>query len=223
MFLKSENPGPGGQMFDSQAFRAEVDRHLPIELPASAEAWRAQEVLFALWLLVGDHLLQATHALRLLPQVVPPFAKDGSIQLAKSADNRALRHLFAGAFLGSISGVEKALKQLAKREPAYKAGHSEFNDSFPGITDLRDSTQHIDERVQQQARGRLIEPKLLGNPFVSGPGAPAAYVLNSWVGDRFHSTSAEGRLVSLEISGASLEVAVRIVLKTLRATPLQNG
>lgn len=103
----------------------------------------------------------------------------------------------ARSFIGSLHNIGKFLSVVAKlsgpRE-GVTAAETCFASTFRDLKGVRDSEQHMEERIQRMAKGRPIETE-------------ASFWLGNLIGNRYETTTATGTRGSVEISRRSLESA----------------
>ena len=103
--------------------------------------------------------------------------------------------IYAQSFLHALDVLRKVLGVFGT--PKAHSGLDEvrlrFDSSFPDLKGVRDSTQHIEERLLGQAKGKPIQ-------------APIRWIGNL-SGNRFEMTMENGQVGGVEISKASLDVA----------------
>lgn len=106
-----------------------------------------------------------------------------------------LPFIYAQSFLHALHGLRKVLGVLATSEApsGLDKVRLRFDSSFPDLKGVRDSTQHIEERLLGQAKGKPIQ-------------APIRWIGNL-SGNRFEMTMENGQVGGVEISKASLDVA----------------
>jgi hypothetical protein len=131
-----------------------------------------------------------------------------------------LPFLHAHSFLYAVDGFGKALSKLGNETDVPPAVHdvlADFQAAFPGITDVRDSAQHLEDR--SRGLGRKEKPlklKPLVNDFINAPGG-GVLILGSLSGDRLGYTSASGEHAEIPISMDSARTIQTLFQRILNA------
>jgi hypothetical protein len=114
-----------------------------------------------------------------------------------------LPFLHAHSFLYAVDGFGKALSKLAREAdvpPVVNDVLTDFQAAFPGITDVRDSAQHLEDR--SRGLGRKEKPlklKPMVNEFISAPGS-GVLMLGNLTNDKLGYTTASGQHAEIPIS-----------------------
>lgn len=115
--------------------------------------------------------------------------------------------IFARAFLYSIDSFEKFLKTLSETEgapDALKDIHTKFLELFPDLRGVRNSAQHLEDRVRGLGVGtKPLDLKPIENGMVSAPNG--ALMLNCLNGSKYGNTMANGHYGEVDVSTASIQ------------------
>jgi hypothetical protein len=134
----------------------------------------------------------------------------------------ALPFLHAKAFLSAVDSVGKLFGALSVVDgsPAGVAVLREsFNESFPTLREVRNSAQHVEDRIRGLGRGgQPLKLKPAQNPMVSAP-AGGVLIVDSLNGNKFGGTLANGEHGEIEVSVASLERVRDLVQALIDAFP----
>src|SRR5439155_8339019 len=80
-----------------------------------------------------------------------------------------------------------------------------FSQSFPTLREVRNSAQHVEDRIRGLGRGRQpLNLKPVQNQMVNAP-AGGVLIVDSLNGNKFGGTLANGEYGEIEVSIASLE------------------
>lgn len=114
-----------------------------------------------------------------------------------------LPFLHAHSFLYAVDGFGKALSKLVKEKDVPPAGNeilADFLLAFPGISDVRDSAQHLEDR--SRGLGRKEKPlklKPVVNSFINAPGG-GVLMLGNLNNDRLGYTTANGQHSEISVN-----------------------
>ena len=129
--------------------------------------------------------------------------ESGAVPLEYS---RSLPFAYARAFLYSVWTIGKLFDQVSTCDglpenvlPVAKNFHS----ALPSLKGLRDSSAHIDERLDGRARGKKIRTKSINNRLAQIPEGSFVFSENLF-GNKFIGTVATGELAELAITGETL-------------------
>jgi hypothetical protein len=103
-----------------------------------------------------------------------------------------LAKVFAKIFdLRALAAIDEVMKAYAK--------------AFPDLREVRNSVQHLEERVQGLRGTKQIQPKPIDSPNVHSDGG--AMVANQLDDNRFAATMGDGEYGQVEVSLAKLTIA----------------
>lgn len=119
--------------------------------------------------------------------------------------NHQIIFLHAHSFLYALDGISKIISVM-NRTDKVSSGISEiyssFKKDFPDLIEVRNSSQHIEDRIRGMGRnGKRINLKQINNSFISGK----ALVLSNLNGNKFGSTLSNGSFGEVEVSIDSLK------------------
>jgi hypothetical protein len=113
----------------------------------------------------------------------------------------------ARSFIHSLNNIRlllKVIRKLGGPRAAVVAALTRFESTFPDLEEVRNSEQHLDERVQGMVKGEPL------------PNETALWLGNlSGVG--YETTMANGKIGRVEISGQNLESARGCVQDAINA------
>lgn len=117
-----------------------------------------------------------------------------------------LPFIHARSFIHAIHEVQKlttVLDQLVGDSPDIKTASNDLASRIPDLKQVRDSEQHLEDRLQGTARGRKL---------------PTAQLwIGNLVNNQYQMTMNNGRVGSVEISGATLDVAASCIQRVIDA------
>lgn len=119
---------------------------------------------------------------------------------SEARDDMRLRLLYAKSFVYSLDAMGQLVRvlTLASLPPEARACCERFGSAFGGMRDLRNTLQHIEDRLRGLGRrGEPLPTRLI--------------VLSSFKNGRFGSTTADGAYVELDVSRATLDHACGII------------
>lgn len=127
----------------------------------------------------------------------------------------------AQAFLSALDRAGKVLKVIA-RAPGLPSScatvHDKFTAAFPDLVGLRDTMQHVEDRVRRLKRGgKPIEIQPVENEWLTSPGG--SLVIGALIGNSFQSTMENGSLGKVEVSDATLRTLQGIIQELLDVLP----
>lgn len=141
--------------------------------------------------------------------------------LIPQAYSHAPLTLSALGFVYAVDGIGKVLRDMMSH------GHDEvmsakqgFDIAFPDIVALRHSLMHAEERAVRRERGRPIE--LQGNDTPLSTGGPV-FIANSFIGNRYLWTLANGRCGEIDMSVETLGRAQLLVQQAIDSFTTWEG
>lgn len=134
--------------------------------------------------------------------------------------NQHLIFIYIRAFLYAIDTFEKILGVLSKEKNVPEGitnHHARIAETFPHLRGIRNSTQHIEDRLRGLGAGRPpqpidIQPFKNGHISASGSGA---LVLGHLHGSTYGCTKADGHYGEIDISPESLQCFQEILQTVL--------
>lgn len=118
--------------------------------------------------------------------------------------------MFAKAFLYSLDGIGKALTALTKVPGVpgvVVVQRDQFYRMLPDLTGVRDTSHHLEDRVQWLDRNRKkLTPMPVMNDAVHAPDG-GVLILNSLNDNRFGCTMNNGEFGEVEVSVETTKVA----------------
>jgi hypothetical protein len=97
-----------------------------------------------------------------------------------------------------------------------------FSEAFPGLKGVRDSAEHVEERVRGEAFGKKIATQPISNSMVDAPDG-GVMIIGSLNGDCYGGTIADGTYAEVEVTDRSTEVARAAVQAAYDALPWRAG
>jgi hypothetical protein len=159
-----------------------------------------------------EHLLgEARTALVLFEDA----AKLGSLERLKP-HRVFLPALFAKAFIIPAHLTSVLLQTIAKRAPEIRPAMDQLKAGVPGITDVRHSIQHIEDRVLGLAKGKRIDLQPIDNSLVRAPGGGVS-VIDGLRGDLYGITCENGSYIEIPVNEATLVSILRAVQTAIDA------
>ncbi|WP_454775756.1 hypothetical protein [Janthinobacterium tructae] len=128
--------------------------------------------------------------------------------------------IYAYSFLQSATAFSNLLTVLCKKKNvpetvlALKTKMVEF---FPDLQEVRNSVQHVEDRVRGLGRNEKTPLQIKPGPYGSEKAERGPLVLSSLNNDVFSNTMADGGFGSVEISQRSMEHLQSIFQATLQA------
>jgi hypothetical protein len=126
--------------------------------------------------------------------------------------------MHAKSFLHSIDRIRKTLRELETLEGVPESVEDvgeRFNNAFPDLRRVRNTTAHVEDRARGLFRGEELDLKPIQNSLISAPeGAIAIENLN---GNRFGSIMENGEYGEVEISAAKIEVLTDCIQSVIEA------
>ncbi len=142
---------------------------------------------------------------------------------------RSYRHripfVHAQGFLSSVFTIRQTLVQcerIGEIRTQAEAALARLDAGLPKLKGVRDSTEHIDERVLGEEHGRRIETKPITAGVIHAP-AGGVLVVGSLMGDNFTNTLANGELGEVPVTRAAFDLCVQIAQDYLRSLPWRGG
>lgn len=172
-----------------------IDNEADFELPGSWIDHPDRNWAFLARMLLDELLDQLKEA-----RLVVALFQEANSQEDPSVERR-LRHLHAKSFVYALDAAGQLIRVLKRQEqlPITARSHCErFLSQFGSLRDLRNSLQHIEDRL----RGIGRHDKPIPSPLL---------VLGAFRNGHFGATTSEGHYVEIEISNSILEQAVTIV------------
>lgn len=128
--------------------------------------------------------------------------------------------LYAEAFVGALKSINNYVQRISV-QPGVPAAVADalnvFNASVPGVTDVRDSLQHRDERALRTTEGRAIEPHALDGPMVRAPAGSVMLLGGNLENDVFRITASDGSNPSIPIRNTTCAAAQALVQSAVDA------
>lgn len=141
---------------------------------------------------------------------------------------RRLPFIHAQSFVSTLAQLQRSLVALSSYqfEPHESAAILQACDGFaaalPGLKGVRDSTEHAEDRVRGEARGKKLEPAPMINEAIHAPGG-GVLIMNMLNGRKFGCTLADGTFAELEVSDATTAIASSAVQAVYDALPWRPG
>jgi hypothetical protein len=133
-----------------------------------------------------------------------------------------LPFLHAQSFLYALDTIGKVLTVLAKYPSipdAVRNQENTFRESLPSLTSLRDTAHHPEDRARGLKKsGKRIKLKPVENAFLHFSEG-GVLVLGNFIGDKYGSTTADGRYAEIEVSIATLTTVHACLQATINALP----
>lgn len=110
--------------------------------------------------------------------------------------------LYAHAFLYAVDAFRKALRALMRgpnQPSALAAVNAQFEEAFPHARGIRNSAQHMEDRVRRLVRGKPLPEVPINTPLVQAPSGGMLWVGNL-VGNKLSYTVEDGTIGEIEIS-----------------------
>jgi hypothetical protein len=128
---------------------------------------------------------------------------------------KAACRLSARGFVGALNTLGEVLEELARIEPTTASSSAQFGAQFPDVRPMRNSIQHVGERVHGLGQCRTTAaPEIVHVP--ADPFGGPAHVAEAFPADVWERTGADAR-GRVEISRATLDAAVAIYQMALDA------
>ena len=127
--------------------------------------------------------------------------------------------IYARAFIHALHVFEKALRVLvedARGQSALADILKEFNAHFPGFRGVRDTLEHVDERIRRLARKKEVIPQPIDNGAIKS-GLGNVLIIEGLYGTSFQCTTAEGELGSVDVSLSSLQRLQEVLQSVINA------
>ncbi|BBW23144.1 TPA: hypothetical protein SCS19_004137 [Enterobacter kobei] len=135
-----------------------------------------------------------------------------------------LLFVFAKSFLYALDAICRFIKVISEEHGApvqIKDLYARINDSLPNLRAVRNSSQHLDERVRGKSNhGKKLEPKGVSNEAFNLP--TGALVLDSLNGSKFGTTMADGHYGEVDVSLETLLI-IRDILQEVINSFQWNG
>jgi len=177
-----------------------------LELPAPWIDGSDRDWAFLVRMLLDEVIRQLDEAALVLALYEVAVAEDarpvqGGDDARPSSSARRLRFLYAKSFVYSLDVAGQLVRVLAGLTPLPEEARScsaKFQAAFGALRDLRNTLQHVEDRL----RGLGRQGKPVPSPLI---------VLGGFRDGVFGATTAEGDLVGIEVSRATLKAACTIV------------
>lgn len=131
-----------------------------------------------------------------------------------ASHQHCLLFIFAKSFLYALDAIRKFINAMSEEHGApvkIKELHDRINDSLPDLRAVRNSTQHLDERVRGKGNyGKRLEPKGVTNEAYNFP--PGTLIFDSLNGSKFGTTMADGHYGEVDVSLETLLI-IRDILQ----------
>ena len=135
--------------------------------------------------------------------------------------SRQLPFIYARAFLFAMWTIGNAFKCVAQCEdlpPESIDACNEFHSALPDLKGLRDSSAHVDERIDGKARGKAIEADAIDGPIVKAPAGSVLFVENL-LNNRFVGTTADGAMAGIDVSAGTVAHVQRCLQNLILTLP----
>jgi hypothetical protein len=135
-----------------------------------------------------------------------------------------LPRLYARTFVRELAQLDRALGVLAELDTgaakeALVAAKDDLRARLPEVVPVRDSMEHAEDRYRRRGRGgRPLDVQ----PFDSGvilAASGGVLVLGMLKGRCYYTTVADGSYMEVEVSLATLNIAIEAVQRVLDALP----
>jgi len=204
-----------------------------LELESESEASKVQVLLMSLELCfhqaaveVGLFVeirekLRAAHTVRVCGKSI---TRERDLQEWASLPDiyvQRIPFIYARSFLYTLHNIRQYLNTIATLESVpqeTKKSIARLDDYFPSLKGVRDSSAHVEERVQGMTRKKPIVSKPVENQFIRAPSG-GVQVVESLMNDWFVSTTADGELGKVEVSYKSIEKVRDCIQRTLNSLP----
>ncbi|MBL4800317.1 MAG: hypothetical protein JKY45_00385 [Emcibacter sp.] len=128
--------------------------------------------------------------------------------------------IFARSFLYALDAFNKMLKVLSEEENVpekLKQLFQQFTETFPDLSYLRNSAQHIEDRVRGLGpHGKVLDLKPIENSFINAPNG-GVLVINNLNGTKYGSTMSNGHYGEVDVSVKSMELLQVIFQEVLKS------
>ncbi|EFJ6794686.1 hypothetical protein A2F76_002216 [Escherichia coli] len=137
------------------------------------------------------------------------------------AHQHRLIFLHAKSFLYALDAIDKFLKVISKENGApenIKKLHEQLSKDFPDLRKVRNSAQHMEDRVRglgAEKEPKPIKLKPVNNIHVVAP--QGALMLNNLFGTKFGCTMADGYYGEVDISTESLAKLQNLIQKVFNS------
>lgn len=124
-----------------------------------------------------------------------------------------LPFVHARSFLFAMHSARSAVVACRKQSEFESAASTcliGWDKHLPGLKGVRDSSAHVDERVQRKGRKGEIKPAPLQNAFVSAPNG-GAFIIESLNANNFGGTLEDGSYGEVPITSEALATAAQLV------------
>jgi hypothetical protein len=198
-------------------FEESLAHQEPLPTPEQWDRDRARERIHREALVRADILLpRGEMDLRVTRDLRRADWKGGAIP---HSYRRAIALMHAESFVAHADMILKLLKNISKvaalRLPTLNPIVVTLEAAITGAKDVRDSTQHRDERIVGKAQEKTIVPQPISTKGIHAPGG--AMIVGMLEDNRLGYTAADGRFVQVEVSATTLSAAQVAVQATLDA------
>jgi hypothetical protein len=131
----------------------------------------------------------------------------------------------AKGFLTAAHTIRQALIQCAKInaiQTQADVARVAIDAALPKLKGVRDSTAHVDERVQGMTRGREIQLQPVQNRMVRAPGG-CVLIIGSLNGDNFGNTMDDGNYGEVPVTIDTFNLFARVFQEFLDKLPWRGG
>ena len=121
-----------------------------------------------------------------------------------STQRHRLPFIHARSFVLALHDVQKFIRvlcQLSDGSSEVEAAMTEFASKLPDLKAVRDSEQHLEERLQGLVKGKKLPTSLLW--------------IGNLINNTYQMTMADGRIGNVEVSRATLDVAASCIQRTI--------
>lgn len=209
-YIASRN-APRRPMRNPEAWQQDVNERRVYEQQVKAE-WGIGEFDFARY----DEIRAEVDRRRLKDAFAANVAPDGYIH--------QMPFVCAKGFLAATHTIRQALIQCTKinviRTYADAAGGA-IDVALPKLKGVRDSTAHVDERVQGMVRKNKIQLQPVQNRMINAPGG--ALIIGSLIGDNFGNTMDDGNYGEVPVTIDTFNLIARVIQEFLDRLPWRGA
>lgn len=130
-----------------------------------------------------------------------------------------LPFLHAKSFVYALDTLQKSMECLASKTgmpPDVSGALRDFQSGFPALVHVRDSSHHVEDRVQGKRRDKRIDPQPLSNGAVHAPNG-GVLIVDMLDGRRYGGTLGDGSYGEVEVCAATVAAAQASVQRILDA------
>jgi hypothetical protein len=136
------------------------------------------------------------------------------------AYRQRLPHLYAHTVLYALDGIRKALyalTQISGLPTGVAAAYQAHAAALPGLTAVRNSAQHIEDRARRRGPGNsTITPQSVTNQAIHAP-TGNVLVMGMLSGNRLAYTASDGNYREVEISALTIRTAQDAIQAAINA------